>query len=352
MAGWFAPRILSLITTHRCTAACEHCCFACSPEVSSAIPLPRLRALIEETAEVPSIRLVVFTGGECFLLGRHLDALLGRCRDLGLATRCVSNGSWATSPAAAAARVRRLKAAGLGELNLSTGVFHARFVPWERVLWGAAAAAAADIGVVINIEAFEGASFPGDALADHPELQPFLAGDRVRINRGAWIPNGGEWGGCPAPDGARLTHGEGYLRFRGEAGRTPCPSSLRVVSVNPSQDLISCCGLNLEHIPELHVASLRERSLAQALESVQPDLLKMWIHVEGPERVLDFVKEKLPDFQLPLDSAHICHTCQYLFRSPEALAVLRVCQEEVEARILERYLLRAAGDELVAGLGG
>ena len=67
---WFAPRTLSLITTHRCTAACEHC-----------------------------------------------------------------------SPAAAEARVRDLDQAGLGELNLSTGVFHARFVPWERVLWAALAAA-------------------------------------------------------------------------------------------------------------------------------------------------------------------------------------------------------------------
>jgi len=347
MTPWFSPRVLSLITTHTCTAACEHCCFGCSPRASAAIPLPRLRALIEETVEVPSIRLVVFTGGECFLLGSALDELLGRCRELGLATRCVSNGYWAGSPAAAAARVAGLKAAGLGELDLSTGVFHLRFVPLERVIWAALAAASAGIPVVVNIEAFAGAAFYGEALAEHPLARPFLADGRLRLNRGAWVPNGGEWAQPPA-EADRLAHDGAYLRFAPGAARTPCRSSLRVVSVNPAQDLVSCCGLNLEHIPELHVASLRQRTLKQALEAVPPDLLKMWIHLEGPERVLEFVRERLPAFPLPLDSAHICHTCQYLFRSPEALRILREHQAEVEDRVLEQYLLLAAGDELLA----
>ncbi len=52
------------------------------------------------------------------------------------------------------------------------------------------------------------------------------------------------------------------------------------------------------------------------------------------------------------DSAHICHTCQYLFRSPLALKVLRQHQGEVEARFLETCLLLAAGDDLFARLPG
>jgi hypothetical protein len=343
---WFSPQTLSLITTHRCTAACEHCCFGCSPAEERAIPLPRLRALIEETAEVPSLRQVVFTGGECFLLGPALDDLIRRCRRLGLASRCVSNGYWAVSAGAATARVAALRDAGLDELSLSTGVFHARFVPWERVVWAAAAAAEAGLGVVINVETFAGAAFDGAELAEHPLLRPFLAAGMVRLIRGAWIPNGGEWGREPAP----LGHAEGLLRFRGEAGHSACLSSLRVVSITPDQDLVSCCGLNLEHIPQLHVGSIRDRSLGQALAEVQPDLLKMWLHVEGPERVLEFVRDRLPGFALPLDSAHICHTCQFLHASPEAMATLARYQQEVEGRILERYLLVCAGDEVLAQL--
>ena len=350
---WFAPETLSVITTYQCTAACEHCCFSCSPGVTRAIPLPRLYALVEETAEVPSMVQVVFTGGECFLLGRHLDALIARCHGRGLMTRCVTNGYWATSPASARARVGELREAGLQELNFSTGVHHARFVPWERVAWGAAAAAEGGMeGVVINIEAFEGSTFDVAALTGHPLLEPHLASGRARAIQAPWIQNGGEWGagergGC---SGAKpLAHAEADHRFYpGHAAA--CDSSLRVVSVTPDLDLISCCGLNLEHIPEVHVASLRHQTLREALEGVPPDLLKMWLHVEGPERILEFVKEREPAFPLPLDSAHICHTCQYLHQSPVAMAVVARHREEVEGRVLEAYLLGAVSREIAAAL--
>jgi len=345
---WFAPEGLSIITTHQCTAACEHCCFGCSPSVHRAIPVPRLHALIEETAEVPSIRQVIFTGGECFLLGGHLDALIARCRDRGLATRCVTNGYWAASPAAARARVAALREAGLQELNFSTGAHHARYVPWERTVWGAAAAADAGMkDVIINVEVFEGSSFDLAALTGHPMVASRLGRAGFRVIEAPWVPNGGEWEGCSGS--GILAHPAAHHRFA-QALKGPCDSSLRVVSVTPDQDLVTCCGLNLEHIPQLHVASLRRRTLAEALEEAPPDLLKMWIHVEGPEKVLEFVREKAPGFRLPLDSAHICHTCQFLHQSPEALDALGRHRREVEERILGQYLLACAGREIAVAL--
>lgn len=345
---WFQPESLSIITTHRCTAACAHCCFACSPARTEAIPLPRLRALIEETREVPSLAQVVFTGGECFLLGGNLDTLIGRCRELGLETRCVTNGSWAISPAAARARVARLREAGLGELNFSTGPHHAEWVPWERVAWGAAAAAEAGIrGIIIDVEAFEGSTFDTGALEGHPMLAPHVAAGRVRVVEAPWIPNGFDWVGNACASGP--TSDPRYLRFQ-EGGRTACDGSLRTVSVTPELDLVTCCGLNLEHIPELHVASLRALTLREALESVPEGLLKMWIHVEGPERILEFVREKRPGFRLPLESAHICHTCRFLHGSREAMEVLAQHRQEVEARVLEKFMLAAAGRKIAAAL--
>lgn len=345
---WFTPLTLTLITTHRCTAACEHCCFACTPSRTEAIPLPRLHALVEETREVPSIAQVVFTGGECFLLGRELDALVARCAARGLLTRCVTNGYWAVNPRAAAARVADLAAAGLTELNFSTGEQHARFVPWERVAWGAAAAAEAGMpDVTINAEAFQGTTFDVQALEGHPALRPRLADGSVRLIRGPWIPNGFDWRGN---DGSGiLEHAPEHLRFR-MPDPGACESSLRTLAVTPELDLVTCCGLNLEHIPQLHAASLADRTLREALEAVPPDLLKMWIHVEGPEKVLAFVREKLPDLPLPLESAHMCHTCRYLYGSREALEVIRRHGREVEARILDAFLLASAAEAISAAL--
>ena len=218
-----------------------------------------------------------------------------------------------------------------------------------REMLGAEKEVAGDIlkDVVINIEAFEGSSFDVAALRGHPLIASRLGPGGIRVIEAPWIPNGSEWEGCSGS--GILAHREMHYRFA-EARKGPCDSSLRVVSVTPDQDLISCCGLNLEHIPQLHVASLRARTLREALEEVPPDLLKMWIHVEGPERVLEFVKEKAPDFRLPLDSAHICHTCQFLHRSAEALEVLGWHRQEVEDRVLDPYLLSCAGREIATAL--
>ena len=258
-SAWIMPRVLSLITTHRCTAACEHCCFSCSPALDKAIPIPRLHSLIDEAASIPTIQLIVFTGGECFLLGRHLDDLIRRCRNNGLHTRCVTNGYWAASPAAASSRAQELAAAGLQEINFSTGTFHAHYVPVERILWGAKACAAQGIRPLINIELFEGSDFPEERLTGDGELQDLQRDAGLIINRACWAPNGGEIWGCASQgrsSAARLEHPERVLRFSGSATRPPAQFPGRLAD-NPDQELITCCGLTLEHIPALHAGSLK-----------------------------------------------------------------------------------------------
>ena len=350
---WFTPHVLSVITTHQCTAACEHCCFSCSPTVQKAIPIPRLYSLMDEVAEIPTIKLVVFTGGECFLLGRDLDNLIGKCTQNRILTRCVTNGYWATSPRVAQRRAAELQAVGLKEINFSTGLFHARYVPVDRIVWGAHACASAGLNVVINIESFQESGFDAEGLAQHPLLDEFRRTFKIQVNQSSWMPNGGEIQGC-ASEGRTttadfaLTHDPGKLRFHGDQNKTACVSSLSVLTINPDQELITCCGLTLEYIPELHVGSIRAQSLKEAIRGIQPDLLKMWIHAEGPEKVLDFVKEKAPDFQLPLDAAHICHTCQYLYANDHAKEVLRAHYREVEDRVLEKYFLTAVSLDMAA----
>ena len=45
----------------------------------------------------PSIKVVVFTGGECTLLKDDLISAICFCTNLGLKTRIVSNGHWGKS---------------------------------------------------------------------------------------------------------------------------------------------------------------------------------------------------------------------------------------------------------------
>lgn len=348
---WFTPRALSIITTHKCTAACEHCCFSCSPSIEKSIPIPRLYTLVEEAAAIPTMQLIVFTGGECFLLGSHLDALIRKCTDSKLLTRCVTNGYWATSERVAHERAESLKLAGLREINFSTGVFHSKYVPIQNIIWGANACASKGINVIINVEHFAEDIFDFNYLATHPLIVEHSRNYKIQLNKSCWMPNGAEIESCTSTgktttETFNLTHPTDRLRFSGEANKTACVSSLSVLTVNPDQELITCCGLTLEYIKELHVSSIKDKTLSEAIAEVQPDLLKMWIHVEGPEKILDFVKTKRPNFELPVDSSHICHTCQYLHSSVEAKEVLVEHSQEVEDRVLEKYYMTAVSMEV------
>jgi hypothetical protein len=307
------PRILSLITTHRCTAACDHCCFGCSPSAAKAIPVARLHALIDEAAAIPSFETVGFTGGECFLLGKHLDALVARAAGHGLRTRVVTNGYWAVHALAAQRRIEALRAAGLAEVHLSTGMFHARFVPVERVLHAARASAGAGLFTTVWIEECEGSTFDGAHV--RAALGDLVRDGRVYVGSQPWIEN------AEGRGDARLTHDPSLSRFR-EENKHGCPSILDVLSVTPDQTLVACCGFTMEAIPDLHLGSVAERSIADVLESAPSELLKYWIHVDGPERILEFVRRFEPGYRLPVESPSMCQTCLHLHRDPVARRVL------------------------------
>jgi len=332
------PRILSLITTHRCTAACDHCCFGCSPKVTKAIPVARLHSLIDEAAAIPSFEMVGFTGGECFLLGKHLDALVSRASGHALRTRVVTNGYWAVTALAARRRIEALRDAGLGEVHLSTGIFHARFVPVERVLQAARASAEAGLFTTVWIEECEGSTFDGAFVRG--ALDDLVRERRVYVGSQPWIENADGRGE------ARLVHDPSLSRFRDE-NKSGCPSILEVLSVTPDQTLIACCGFTMESIPELHLGSVAERSLADVLEGAPNELLKYWLHVEGPERILEFVQRFEPDYRLPVESPSMCQTCLHLHRDPVAQRVLAEHADDIPFEAIMNAFAERIGARVV-----
>ena len=327
------PRILSLITTHQCTAACDHCCFGCSPRVTKAIPVARLHTLIDEAARIPSFEMVGFTGGECFLLGKHLDALVARAHGHGLRTRVVTNGYWAVNALAAKRRIASLRDAGLDEAHFSTGAFHARYVPVERVLHAARAAAAAGLVTSVWIETCEGSPF--DAAAVRDGLADLVRERRAYVGTQPWIEN------AEGRGEARLAHDPALSRFL-EVNKSGCTSILDVLSVTPEQTLIACCGFTMESIPELHLGSVAERTIADVLDDAPNEFLKYWIHVDGPERILEYVRRFEPAYRLPVESPSMCQTCLHLHRDPVARRVLSEHTAEIPfERVMTAYTARA-----------
>ncbi len=306
------PRMLSILTTRRCTAACDHCCVGAGPRASGAIPVERIHRLIDEARQVPSLELIGFTGGECFLLGADLDALVAHASGAGFTTRAISNGYWAVDARAAAARVGSLRAQGLDELVLSTGTFHQRFVPVERIATAARAAANAGIATHVAIEECDQSGFDDTVL--RAVLCDLVAAGTVRLTRHPWIADAGGRGRTPLSHERLLADG----RAR-DGGR--CAQVLSVVSVTPDQELRACCGFPFEELPRLRIGSVAERRLDDVLHQTPDELLKLWLHVAGPAGIADFVARYLPGYALPA-SPSICQSCVVLQRDARAMRVV------------------------------
>ena len=128
------PHTITILCTYQCTAACKQCCFESSPRVKGRLSLKTILDRISEAkSSFPGLRLVVFSGGEAFILKEDLYAAIAHATSLGLMTRIVTNGSWGKTSISAAAAVEKLIAAGITEINISTGLDHLEWVPLESV---------------------------------------------------------------------------------------------------------------------------------------------------------------------------------------------------------------------------
>jgi hypothetical protein len=331
--------VLSILTMRRCTAACDNCCVGASPKANGAIPPARIHGLIDEAKRVPSIERIVFTGGECFLLGRDLDALIAHAHELELMTRVITNGYWAVNERAARDRVRTLGSAGLDEMMLSTGTFHQRFVPVKRIVYAARAAAAAGIATRISVEECDQSTFDDAVL--RAELAEQIDTRTVFLAHDPWIADAGGRGT------AELTHARFAEQDTRPANRR-CAQVLDVITVTPDEQLTACCGFPMEQLPQLGIGSVAERPLDEVLGSAPNRLLPMWLHVAGPAGIADFVARYVPGYALP-PFASICQACVSLQRDPRAMDAIGQHAAEIVRTVAADFVrLQATAEPLSA----
>lgn len=334
------PHTLSIITTHKCTAACDHCCFHCTPKLEKAIPVPHIHRYLEQATEVESLKLAVFTGGECFMLGKDLDELVGTATRNGLRSRFVSNGYWAISPRVARQRLERLVHRGLGEANFSTGDAHEKYVRPEYVIHGAAAAAEMGLPVSVMVELRPQSTFDLDGFIDHPLLKPHLDAHRISLQYSPWMRFKGE---------EELEYPEQMVdTYSGGRSGEGCSTIMKVIAINPDEHLIACCGLTFEEIPDLHLGSLRERSISQILKETKDDFVKIWIHLQGPEAVLHYARSLDPSIPEKPNMAHICEVCRFVYHDERVVKAVTENPPPNRGEIVQQYLMSLM-KPLVAG---
>jgi hypothetical protein len=339
------PSIVTILGTYRCTAMCSNCCFDSNPWIRQQIDLDKIVSFIDEASQNGSTKLVVFSGGECFLLGDDLVAAVAFATSKGLATRCVTNGYWAKSMDAGRRRLAQLKEAGLTELNVSTGDFHQEFVNQETVV------NALCLGVELKmkhtllvVELRRDSKVKQATILRNErvsELDRNSPGNGFRITQSPWMPMKAEEV-IDQPDGMLINRSNIQMQAR-------CESIFKTAVLTPSGDVGLCCGLSREKIPELN-APWSEGRLSEIWEKAIGDFVKIWIFVEGPARILAWAATKDSTIQWENRYAHKCHACLALFEDARVREVIRKHYKERMDSILIKYSSLVRRQELLEGV--
>jgi len=306
---------LGVMLSHTCDIACRHCCVEAGPQNRERLPIEHARDAIQQAVALrPLIANVIFTGGEVLLHERELRALLTMCREGGLGTRLVSNGSWARNPVRGRALLARLREAGLSMMTLSGDRWHLEFLPAELLRGAVALLREVKMPVVVTY-AMSGAQ---DPVAGFCALYGFDPAE-IRLL--------GVEGGAPSTASveadAPIWLSAGPVTSMGRAAAWPdeacrrpldafadrgCAEVIQRPVIYPNGDLMACCsgGGPSEH---LRVGNLSEAPLGVLFARMRARAALQLIHHGGPRALYEAVQAAHPERPPLQDCSSICELC-------------------------------------------
>lgn len=322
------PDTLSLITSYRCTAACPNCCFNCSPHPvnNKIMTLEEMRRYISLAKEdFPNLAVVVFTGGECTLLGEDLYDAIKFAKSKGLITRVVTNGHWAKSESKAEETIHHLINSGLDEINFSTGSEHSMFTPVEVVAYAISKCVKTlrFSQVFVNIELSKGSNICIESFMNISWIAELDDSLRRRIV-------------CVSSPWIEFRHKNKISKEDGctySVSHKGCTEVLSTININPNGQFLSCCGLACEYTPFLKLGHIHS-DIKSLHESRFRDLLKLWLFVSGPYQIL-----KKIGVHPQHTNRHSCEYCMNLLMNRENLnRLMNLDQDEIENILLDYHL--------------
>lgn len=291
------PTLFSVFLDYKCNFWCSHCSVGSSPRTVMPMPRELLVKFMEGIREVPTAKVVVFTGGEVTLRKDLLLEGIALAKAGGLITRIVTNGGWATTPEAASRMVQDLKHAGLDELNTSYDDFHAPFTPIGNIANLVRAGLDAHMRLGMGVIVDKNATW--DSVAVREALCKDLGMSLSDLDQAITIVED-----YPTPSGS----GEGLDVEGLDAGEKlnmGCPEVIKTVSLHPNGTVKACCGHVMFYSHDLTLGNIKEERLLDIVSRAQHNIVYWWIHMLGPKRIL----EKLG---VQGNYSSICHACQVL----------------------------------------
>lgn len=331
-----SPTITSaaIITTDKCTAACEECCFLCNPNNKNMLTFSQIKNFIDELKNtISSVQLIVFTGGEATLLGKTLIDAISYASTRGLRTRIVTNGWWAKNEKSAKRMIDKLLIAGLSEINFSTGDNHQEWIDLDTIINGCVASTERNLLTVVSVEAFDNAKFTMSDFFENSRIKAIY--DKLEDKQDFQILSS-PW--VSIHKSKDFTHKSVVVDSTIEG----CETILNYIGLDEQGKISACCGLTQKEIPAMNLSNLYPNlSIKEMIEEQTLDLLKIWIWVDGPKYIYDTIIEFDSDL---VDNKTFIHTCEYcseIYRNKQLQgAILNYLDKANTLKILNRYYLK------------
>lgn len=326
------PTIIALLTTLRCTAACENCCFGCTPKQGRSMTYQEMKDYVDMCLEAypDSLYKLSLTGGECMLLGKDIDRILSYGKSKGLKCILISNAFWAADYDKAYSTLKRLKRNGLDYISFSSGADHNKYVPWTNVRNAAIAAALLGIDCEVRLEYTPWSSEAKIDINSDTELTELSKQGKIAISHSPWMRF----------ENNRKKEKSFKYKLHKTKEKEPCQNLFRCIVINPYGEVYACCGIGCCHIPQLRLGNVNKESVKTVYERAFDDFLKIWLYTDGPQAVLEFVDKKTNQ-KLPWHTMHICDKCRTIFTDKSIIPLLKDNFFEVQLLPLLSYKILA-----------
>lgn len=324
-----SPTSLTILTTFQCTAACKNCCFSCNQKVSKKLNIKEIKRIIDKSfSDFPSIKMIIFTGGEPFLLKEDLMQAVKYVSSLKRMARIVTNCFWASSYKKAYEILLRLKEYGLTEINYSTGDEHQEWVPYDNIVNAIKASVDLNFITAVNIESHYSKLFTQSQMENDLRLLGYIGNPLLKISNGLWMPI--------TEESKKI-----YANYRKKEtipslsiGK-PCETIYLNLSINPDTQCYSCCGFNCRNIKFLQIGSILEDDFKSKYLSQYDDFMKIWLFLEGPEEIAKFINKHQSEFPINKDNIHPCELCENILLNH--LDIIKKHYREIFPRIILKY---------------
>ncbi|MCD8875118.1 YydG family radical SAM peptide epimerase [Mammaliicoccus sciuri] len=314
---------VSINLNSKCNAACDHCCFSCSPKSNIKMEDSYIRNIVLEFSRNPEIEVISFTGGEIFLNYSFLEELLIITSKHNKKTTLISNGFWGSSRKLLKKYFEDFKKYNVIALTISYDEYHAPFVKIQsvknifeyRMKYP-------ELDVSLNMAVTK------DKMSDNilSELGSSLLG--LKITKFPMITVGA------AKKRISKSNIHNFYNIYTDKELLYCPGF--EIVYHHDGEIYPCCS---PAIFETKI-TLREetyQSFERTVEKLNSNLLLYIMRKEGFNWFLDILKEKnmLDKFEIPLDFPSVCSVCGNLFNSQEKIEFFIPFMEEYYYETIE-----------------